>query len=155
MTNDINKNEKRRIHVIYDEHVRGQFTVRNGQIVDKYNDKVFVSPAILVDLKYGCTHRIDEASKLEKDYPELMRRLKRIGKEYSTHVVLIKYDQITEQVYWGFDKNNHVYLPLDKACAALNFITTCGNEPKSIRKLLLSNDVEIHKITEELQMFGY
>ena len=136
-------------------HTKGGYMVQNKHIVEKHSNRSVVNPAVLIDLRYGCIHRIDEADNLRRDYSDLMQRLKCLGKKYTQYVVPIIYDTAAREASWNFDDRNKMYLSVDEACTIMNFITTCGNRPRDIRHVLLSDNVAIHGCIDELQAAGF
>lgn len=136
-------------------HIKGGYVVQNKHIFDTYGQKSVVNPAILLDLHYGCVHRIDEEKNLRRDYSKLMQRLQYLGEKYTRHVVPITYDCHTQEASWNFDEQNKMYLSVDEACTLMNFITTCGNRPDEIRRVLLADNVAIHGHIDELQAAGF
>lgn len=136
-------------------HIKGYYDVENNKIIAKMSKNIINSPAILIDIKYGCIHRIDEADNLKRDYPDLMRKLQSLGSKFTRYIVVIEYDTSQEKVIWNFDSNNNFNIEVHDACTIMNFLTTHGNDAHAIREVILTTPDKIHQYAKILQSHGF
>lgn len=109
----------------------------------------------MIDRKYACVHRIDDAARLKRDYSQLIQQLNNLHPALTENITVIEYDTESEQINFDMRKPDFIYLSLHDACSLINFITTCGNMSEEIRNILFVNRCDLKINIEELNRRGF